>query len=89
MRFARHLAVNAEALKEACLAKIPLPAETPSAVETFQSMDYGLNAELWGCVELNEVFVYLRGGKKLQLPPAWRPLIPHSFPMPEDSSATT
>ena len=89
MRLARHLAVNAEQLKEACLAKIPLPDEMPSAVEIFQSMTYGSSPEPWGCVDLGDIFTYLRGGKKLNLPPEWKPLIPRCFPMPEDSSATT
>ena len=88
MRFARHLALNAEQFKEACLAKIPLPDDMPSALEIFNSMTYGSSPELWACVELREVFTYLRHGKKLDLPPEWKPLVPRSFPTPEDSSAT-
>ena len=52
----------------------------PSAVETFVSMQYGCEAELWSFADLEQVFVYLRGGKRLLVPPEWSELVPRKFP---------
>ena len=80
MRFARHLASNAEDLKKAGAARLAVPKNLPLAMETFESMQYGVNSELWTCAELASVFNYVRGGRKLQIPSEWKHLIPNAFP---------
>ena len=80
MRFARHLARESEALKQACQARLNVLQEYPSALEAFASMSYGSNAELWQFASLRDVFVYLRGGKQLHIPKTWEPLLPRTFP---------
>ena len=80
MRFARHLAQSAEKLKEGCRARISTPDVVQPAIETFQEMSYGSAPELWAFAGLADVFCYLRGGKKLELPQEWRSVIPSTFP---------
>lgn len=54
-----------------------LPVPVPSATEVFGGMDFGLDAEaLWAEGSLVEVCRYLRGGKSLDIPEEFRPLLP-------------
>lgn len=57
------------------LPKVPDPV--PSAVETFQSLEYGVDSEaLWAEADIISVCRYLRGGKHLRIPEEFRPHIP-------------
>ena len=52
-----------------------VPESPPEAngKEIFQSMKYD---DLWEDASLSECCVYVRGSKKLQIPPGWRELLP-------------
>ena len=50
-----------------------LPAEVPSAEETFASLDYD---DVWSEAGMPSVCRYLREGIHLQIPPAFRDLLP-------------
>ena len=51
-----------------------LPAEVPSAEESFASLDY---EDVWSEAGMVSVCRYLRGGLHLQIPPAFRDLLPN------------
>ncbi|CAL1157256.1 unnamed protein product [Cladocopium goreaui] len=51
-----------------------LPSPCPSAEATFASMSYD---DKWHDASMVEVCFWLRGGKDLQVPPSFRPLLPH------------
>ena len=54
-----------------------LTAPVPSATEVFGGMEFGLDADsLWAEGSLVEVCRYLRGGKSLDIPEEFRPLLP-------------
>ena len=50
-----------------------LPAEVPSAEDTFASLDYD---DVWPEAEMPSVCRYLRSSIHLQIPPAFRDLLP-------------
>ena len=80
MPFARALAAMCEELKATGRGQPGLPSKVPKALDTFKSMDYGRQPELWQYVNLGPVFTYLRGAKGLQIPEDWAPVIPKAFP---------
>ena len=80
MPFARALARMSEDLKKTGQGQPQLPAVVPKALETFQSMAWGEQPELWQYVNLSSVFEYVRGGKALRIPSEWAEVIPKSFP---------
>ena len=82
MRFGRFLAGKHHDLARTCRGKPTFPEPLPSAVDSFGTMEYGKDAELWAFADLQSVFRYLRGGKHLRIPAEWRDLIPRSFPAP-------
>ena len=51
--------------------------EFPPAIETFQQL--GRSELDWSHCGLAELYAYLRGGKHLQIPPEWRPLVPYEI----------
>ena len=54
-----------------------LPADLPSALETFKSMEYGDTDDAsWTEADIAGVCKYLRGGISLVVPPEWRPVLP-------------
>ena len=87
MAFGRHLAGQCEALKKGLGCKLQPPAAYPKAQDTFASMSYGLNSELYQFAALKDVFTYLRGGKGLRVPAEWQHLVPRAFPSAEGTSS--
>ena len=85
MAFGRHLANKFQDMLEGPRSKVELPENVPPALETFQSMTYGSDPDLWFFSNLKDVFKYLRGGKTLEIPAEWKPLIPRSFPNASDT----
>ena len=59
MPFARKIASMRDAMKASCLGLPKLPDVVPSALQTFQSMSWCEQSELWQYGNLREVFVYL------------------------------
>ena len=80
VRFASFLAHHCQLLKATAHGQPEVPKVLPSAVETFVSMQYGSQDDMWSFADLGEVFIYLRGGKRLVVPPEWKDLVPRSFP---------
>ena len=57
-----------------------LPSPLPRAVDTFQSMEFGSDAEsLWAEADIIGVCHYLRGGKNLRIPEEFRPYLPQKL----------
>ena len=80
LAFARKLvSLNADLARSAC-GQPTLPDPLPDALETFQSMSWGQESELWQFAKLSEVFFYIRGSKRLRIPEKWAPFIPKAFP---------
>ncbi|CAE7276251.1 unnamed protein product [Symbiodinium sp. CCMP2592] len=73
-RFACFLAHHCQLLKATAHGQPEVPEVLPSAVETFVSMQYGSQDDMFSFAALQEVFVYVRGGKRLVVPPEWKDL---------------
>ena len=84
MGFACFLTERCEVLKRTTQG-VDFPSVVPPALETFESMVYGEELELWSFAHLEEVFCYLRGSKRLQVPPEWKRVVPRAFPSPVPS----
>ena len=80
MAFARTLVSMNECLRRSNRGQPQLPNPVPDALETFRSMSWGDESELWQYAKLSEVFAYIRGGKRLRIPEEWAPSIPKTFP---------
>ncbi|CAE7616202.1 unnamed protein product [Symbiodinium sp. CCMP2456] len=80
MAFARKLVSMNESLRRSSRGQPELANPVPDALETFTSMSWGDESELWQYAKLSEVFVYIRGGKRLCIPENWAPFIPKAFP---------
>ena len=79
LRFAQKLVSLDASLKQTCRGQPALPDLLPVAISSLNSMEYGVDSELWQCARLSEVFVYIRGGKHLRVPESWAPHIPKAF----------
>ena len=73
--FARALVDMLEDLKKSSCGTPKLPEVTPSAFTMFSSLWYRDDRE-WQYVNFAEVYNYLRGNRKLCIPPEWRGVIP-------------
>ena len=73
--FARTMRDLVEQMKSTALGQPEIVGPTPSAIDTMQ-MVWVSDKALWGFVNFPEIFRYLRGSKKLQIPTIWKPLIP-------------
>ena len=82
MQFACFLTERCELLKKSAEGQPEFPEVAPPALETFQSMTYGEALELWSFTNLHEVFCYIRGSTRLQIPPEWKPVVPRAWPSP-------
>ena len=80
MAFARKIVSMCDEIKRSSRGCPPLPPLVPDALETFKSMEYGQDAELWQFVNLADVFQYIRGGKQLKIPAKWAAYIPKAYP---------
>ena len=78
MRFALHVTNNAKQLVRTRAGCPPLPVDgVPPAIETFQSMQYGLHGREYALANFAELYIYLRGGAGLHIPTEeWRDLLP-------------
>ena len=74
--FAKTFASLYPEMKRSCYGQPKLPEVIPAASETFASMSWGTDQDLWSFANLASVFKYLRGGEALNIPVDWRPLVP-------------
>lgn len=74
-RFARAMCDLVEDLKATCKGQPKTTGDLPSAFETMQ-MEWVSDMDMWQFVDFKEIYSYLRGSKRLQIPDMWRPLIP-------------
>lgn len=65
-------------LKNTCQGCPKLPEKLPEALDSFCKMPKA-DPSIWGMARLPEVFSYLRGSKRLRIPPDWRPFVPLSI----------
>ena len=56
-----------------------IPSPCPLGPEILSSTPEDVEG-LFATADLSSVYRYLRGGKGLQLPPHWRPYMPHEVP---------
>lgn len=73
--FARTMRDLVEQMKSTALGQPEIVGPPPSAIDTMQ-MVWDSDKALWGFVDFPEIFRYLRGSKKLQIPEIWKPIIP-------------
>ena len=64
-----------EDLKESACGAPALPKLVPSALDCFRGPWFRDPRE-WQYVNFGEVYDYLRGSRKLEIPPNWRGIIP-------------
>jgi len=62
-------------MKKHCLGKPELPAETPSALETFGKLEPA-DPSVWRHMDLPSVYNYLIRNKKLKIPVEWKNVMP-------------
>ena len=74
--FARALIDMVEEMKETASGCPQLPDTVPSAFEMF-NRSWDTPADLWQYVGFDGLFEYLRGNRKLKIPPEWRTVIPN------------
>ena len=74
-RFARAMCDLVEDLKATCRGQPKIIGHPPTAFETMQ-MDWVSDSDMWQFVDFQEIYSYLRGSKRLQIPDMWRPLVP-------------
>ena len=81
-RFARELVKLSSSLLQTASGRPAIPGDgVPPALQTFTSMEYGQHDGLFDFADLNEVYIYLRGGEGLNLPSLqWRDVLPTSLP---------
>ena len=75
MAFARAVVDLIEDMESSCAGQPQLPAVTPSVLETL-GMEWHVDADLWSSAGFDELYKYLRGSKRLKIPPEFRPFIP-------------
>ncbi|CAE7596944.1 unnamed protein product [Symbiodinium necroappetens] len=80
LAFARKLVSMNKDLTSGASGQPPLPTPVPDALDTFRSMSFGEDSELWQYAQLSDVFTYIRGSKRLCIPTRWAPFIPKAFP---------
>lgn len=65
-------------MKQSVRGKPELPTPLPAALETWK-LPWNSEGRLWSFTGLADVFEYLRGNKKLRIPPEWQPFVPYNF----------
>ena len=73
--FARAMVDMLEDLKESACGTPPLPKLVPAALDCFTGK-WVRDSRDWRYIDFGEVYNYLRGSRKLQIPPNWRGIIP-------------
>ena len=56
-----------------------VPESFSSGVETVQSLPWDFGRAEFSFAALPEVYNYLRGGKRLEIPDSWRAVLPPGF----------
>lgn len=79
MRFARALIDLTDKMKSTALGAPELPAVVPTALEVFREWPQGNDSEEWPFAHFDVMFNYLRGSRKLKIPPEWRGTIADSL----------
>ena len=77
MPFAYYVARMHPELIGTAMGRPGVPEEIPSALETFRGMKFGQHAGLFDYANFAEVYIYLRGGRGLEIPnQEWRDQLP-------------
>lgn len=80
MPFARTLVDKLEDMKATCQGQPLLPMSVPSVLDTIGSPWPMRDSDCeWHYAGFAEVFQYLRGNKKLEIPPEFRAITPRSI----------
>lgn len=80
MPFARHLIDKLEDMKCSSRGQPEIPMDLPTALETMSAPWHGSDIDVpWKFAGFDEVFTYLRGNKKLDIPDEFRPVIPRTL----------
>ena len=76
MPFARAVIDLIEDMKRSAKGMPELPAEVPTALQSFQGWPGVDQVGEWHFAEFHHMFNYLRGNRKLSIPCEWRGVIP-------------
>ena len=76
MPFARAVVDLIEEMKANCAGQPRLEHPVPPAWKTL-AMEWPVSEGMWDFADFQSVFTYLRGSKRLNIPPEFRPVIPH------------
>ncbi len=76
MKFGLHLVDLWKRLTDNKSGMPPLPEFTPNAEDTFSSMEF---ETLWKEADMVDVCRWLRGGRNLKIPTAFRDLLPRKM----------
>jgi len=76
--FGQHMAAKYDSFVTTTRGNCPLPNPVPSAIDSFLKMENGGKPGL-DFARLGDVFNYLRRGKHLVIPEAWKPYISDPF----------
>jgi len=80
-RFAQAVSGLMERMKSTCKGQPEIPAgQTPVAIEVME-LEWECDPELWSFVDFGEIFTYLRGSKRLNIPDSWKHIIPRKLPI--------
>ena len=80
MPFARALIDKVEDMKSTARGQPALPMEVPSLLETLSAPWPATELDCeWDFASFREVFNYLRGNRKLQIPDEFRGIIPRAL----------
>ena len=80
-RFAQAVSGLMERMKSTCKGQPEIPAgQTPVAIEVME-LEWECDPELWSFVDFSEIFTYLRGSKRLNIPDSWKHIIPRKLPI--------
>ena len=80
MRFARALVDLLEEMKRTAKGMPQLPDVVPAALECFNEWPSDEQIGSYPFARVSQVFNYLRGNRKLKIPPEWCGSIPGMFP---------
>ena len=77
--FAREILDSVEAMKASTHGQPALPNPLPTAFETFTTMKWSTDDDIWGFVDFAQLFNYIRNNRSLRIPSEWKAVVPKTM----------
>ena len=77
--FAREILDSVEDMKATAHGQPALANPLPTALETFTTMEWPTDDDIWGFVDFAQLFNYLRNNRSLRIPTEWRAVVPKNM----------